>query len=366
MGAVIASILVIAIASLGGGLISPGAPGDTSGEKRIVLTGSGSSFIAPQMYAWASQIKNRYQWLVIEYESVGSGAGLSNFLQGLKDFGASDPPLPYNIWSEHRGKLIQMPVILGAVVVIYNIPSITVPLNLTGKALALIYKGEIRYWDDPIIAEANPGIELPHKEIIVVHRSDSSGTTQVFTLYLHKSAPDVWPENLVGKTINWPVDSTGRGVGAKGNEGVTRTVKFTPYSIGYVEWSYAIDSGLPMAALENGVGEFVLPSIEGIQKAAKALPLPDTPLGDFSAVLEHLVYPEAPGAYPIASFTFLVFWTEYPREKADAVKKFIEYINTDGQSSNSIAAGYAPIPEEIRQLNMKALDYIKYKEGARG
>ncbi len=358
-GALAAIVLIAIVAALAGGLFSPG--NTENSEERVIITGSGSSFIAPQMYAWASQVKEKYPWLIVEYESVGSGAGLSNFLQGIRDFGASDPPLPRNVWEQHQGRIVQMPVILGAVVVVYNIPGMTEPLNLTGEVLALIYKGEIQYWDDPTIARLNPSIKLPHEEIVAAHRSDSSGTTQVFTTFLRKSAPDVWPEDLVGKAIDWPVDSTGRGVGAKGNEGVTQTVKSTPYSIGYVEWSYAIDSNLPMAALQNAVGEFVLPSVETIQRAAESLTLPNSPLGDFSSIIDSLVYPDAPGAYPVASFTFLFFWTEYPQEKVDAVKKFIEYINTEGQSGGNIVTGYVPIPDEIRQFNLKALDYIKAK-----
>ncbi len=359
-GALAAIVLIAILAALAGGLLSPGGGGEGS-EERVIITGSGSSFIAPQMYAWASQLREKYPWLVVEYESVGSGAGLSNFLQGIRDFGASDPPLPRSVWEQHKGKVVQMPVILGAVVVVYNLPGVTEPLNLTGEVLARIYKGEIQYWDDPAISRLNPSVNLPHEEIVAVHRSDSSGTTQVFTTFLHKSAPSVWPEDLVGKAIDWPVDSTGRGVGAKGNEGVTQTVKSTPYSIGYVEWSYAIDSNLPVAALQNSAGEFVIPSIETIQKAAESLPLPESPLGDFSGVVDALVYPDTPGAYPVASFTFLFFWTEYPQDKVDAVKTFIEYINTEGQSNGNIVTGYVPIPEQIRQLNLKALGYIKAK-----
>ncbi len=355
-------VLIVFIVVFAGWLLSPDDSSGRSSEEGVVITGSGSTFIAPQMYAWADQVRREYPWIIIEYESVGSGAGLSNFLQKIRDFGASDPPLPRSVWEQYRGKVLQMPVVLGAVVVVYNLPGVSEPLNLTGEILARIYKGEIKYWDDPAISSLNPSVNLPHKEIIAVHRSDSSGTTHIFTLFLYKSAPETWPEELVGKNINWPVDATGRGVGAKGNEGVTQTVKSTPYSIGYVEWSYAIDSKLPMAALQNAAGEFVLPSIEAIQKAAESIPLPDSPLGDFSELVYTLVYPDTPGSYPVASFTFLFFWTEYPREKVDAIEKFIEYINTKGQSSGNIVAGYVPIPERIRQLNLEALNYIKAKE----
>ncbi|MCE4611550.1 MAG: phosphate ABC transporter substrate-binding protein PstS [Desulfurococcales archaeon] len=327
--------------------------------EKTVLIGSGSSFIAPQMYAWASQLKSKYPWLAVEYESVGSGAGLANFLDGVRDFAASDPPLPKNLWEKYRGKVIQLPVILGAIAVIYNLPEAGEGLRLTGEVLALIYTGEIKYWDDPRIKELNPGLNLPSKEIIAVHRSDSSGTTEIFTLFLHKSAPSVWPRELVGKAIDWPVDRKGNGVGAKGNEGVTSTVKSTPYSIGYVEWSYALDSGLPMAAIMNPRGEFLLPSIESIQKAVQNVELPESPLGDFSSLPLDVVYADVEGAYPIVSFTFLIFWVEYPQEKVEAVRTFIEYVSTEGQMEGNVVKGYVPVPDNIRRFNLEAVSLVR-------
>ena len=343
-------LIVIVLYFAGAGSESP---------EKVILLGSGSSFIAPQMYAWASQLKSKHPWLVVEYESVGSGAGLANFLEGVRDFAASDPPLPRSVWEEHRGKVIQLPVILGAIAVVYNIPEVGEGLRLTGEVLALIYMGKIRYWDDPRIKELNPNLNLPRKEIIAVHRSDSSGTTEIFTLFLHKSAPSVWPRELVGKAIDWPVDREGNGVGAKGNEGVTSTVKSTPYSIGYVEWSYALDSGLPMAAIMNPRGEFLLPSIESIQKAVQNVRLPDSPLGDFSSLPMEVVYADVEGAYPIVSFTFLIFWIEYPPGKAEAVRAFIEYVSTEGQMEGNVVKGYVPVPENIRQFNLEAARLLR-------
>lgn len=356
VGAVLVLLVVLGLAFAGGFFKKSSG---TGGSSTVTLTGSGSSFIAPQMYAWANQMKEKNLGVIVEYESVGSGAGVANFLQKVRDFGASDPPLPHDVWVKNEGKVIQMPVILGAVVVVYNIPGINGSLNLTGEVVAKIYAGQIEYWDDPQITSLNPGVKLPHKQIIAVHRSDGSGTTEVFTTFLHKSAPDVWGEDKVGKTVEWPVDSTGRGVGAKGNEGVTETLKSTPYSIGYIEWSYALDSKLPMAALQNANGDFVLPTKEGIQKAASHLPLPDSPLGDFSQVVDAVVYSDTPGAYPVASFSFLLFWTDNPAGKVDALKELIRYINNEGQDPGNIVKGYVPIPVELRQFNLKALDYIK-------
>lgn len=356
--AVAAALAAVVLALLGALALRGGG-----GEGTVRLIGSGSTFLAPQMYAWAEQIRERYPWIVVEYESVGSGAGLANFLERVRDFGASDPPVPRDVWERHRGRMIQMPVVLGAVAIVYNIPGLEGELKLTGEVVAKIYKGEVRYWDDPEIRSLNPGLQLPHEEIVAVHRSDSSGTTHVFTLFLHKAAPNVWPKELVGKAIDWPVDYKGRGVGAKGNEGVTKTVKNTPYSIGYVELSYAIDAGLAVAAVANARGEFIVPSVESIQRAASAATLPESPLGDFTEAWESVVYAEAPGAYPIASFSFLLFYTEYPVEKLEAVKKLIEYVNTEGQMPGNIVEGYIPIPESIRQFNLQALNLVKPSEG---
>ncbi|MCE4606887.1 MAG: phosphate ABC transporter substrate-binding protein PstS [Desulfurococcales archaeon] len=330
-----------------------------SSSNSAFIIGSGSSFIAPQMQQWITLFTDQNPNIHVEYDSVGSGAGVAQFLEGVTSFAGTDPPLPKDKWEANQGKVVQMPVILGAVVISYNIPNLNKPLNLTGEIIAQIYKGEITYWDDQKIAEINPAVSLPHKPIIAIHRSDSSGTTNVFTLFLHKSAPTIWPVELVGKTIEWPVDAKGNGVGGKGNEGVTSILKSTPYSIGYIELSYALTQNLPYAKIQNKAGKFVSPTSEAIQAAAKGAlsALPDSPAGDFSNALNAIIYSDNPNAYPITSFSFLVFWTKYPASKADAVEAFIKFINTEGQQH--IIKGYVRIPDEIVQLNLKALDLIK-------
>jgi phosphate transport system substrate-binding protein len=202
-GIIVLALIVIAVYT--GGLLtnkSTNTGHEKTTTKQATITGSGSSFIAPQLYAWSNQVKGKYPWLIVEYESVGSGAGLSNFIQNLRDFCGSDPPMPHDLWMKYNGKVVQMPVILGAVTIVYNIPGVNEHLNLTGEIIAGIYKGDIKYWDDEKIKSINPNVNLPHKEIIAVHRSDSSGTTNIFTLFLHKSAPNVWPQDLVAKSIN--------------------------------------------------------------------------------------------------------------------------------------------------------------------
>lgn len=340
-------------------LLFPG--GEEGGEVRLV--GSGSTFIYPQLQAWIQAFTGRNPGITIEYTPTGSGAGQAQMLvDKTVDFAGSDPPLTREQYEKYRGMVVQLPVILGAVAVVYNVPGVD-ELRLDGEVLALIYLGEIEYWDDPRIAELNPGIKLPHERIIAIHRSDSSGTTHVFTLFLYKASGGLWPAELVGKSVEWGVDATGRGVGAKGNQGVAQAVKSTEYSIGYVEYSYALGAGLSMAYIENNAGEYLQPTPESIQAAARAAlaAMPDSPLGDWSGVLDAIVYAEGSGAYPIASFSFLIFWTEYPAEKAEAVKSFIEFIMTEGD--NYIVEGYVAVPQEIKEINLKALEAIKAAGG---
>ncbi len=329
-----------------------------SGRGRVSILGSGSSFIYPQMSAWIPEFTRMNPDVVVNYNPTGSGTGQKQFFAHLVDFAASDPPLTRDAWLRHRGRVIQMPVVLGAVVVTYNLPG-GEGLRLDGRALALMYKGRLRYWDDPLMRELNPGVELPHREIVAVHRSDSSGTTNVFTFFLHKAAPDEWPTDLVGKSVEWPVDSKGNGVGAKGNQGVTQVIMSTPYSIGYVELSYALENGLPMAKIRNADGQFVLPSQESIREAARnSFPLmPRSPLDDYSLDLDALVYAPGGKSYPITSFVHLILWTRYEPGKAEALRRFIRFVNTEGQGM--IVRGYAPIPEEIRAVNLKAAGLIK-------
>ncbi len=328
---------------------------------RVKLLGSGSSFIYPQMSAWIPEFRKRNPWVTLNYNPTGSGTGQQQFFDGLVDFAASDPPLSKEKWESYRGKVIQMPIVLGAVAVVYNVPELESGLRLDGETLALIYRGEVSYWDDPRLVELNPGVKLPHERIVAVHRSDSSGTTQVFTTFLHLSAPHVWPESLVGKTVEWPVDSKGFGVGSKGNQGVAQTLENTPYSVGYVELSYAMERGMKMAKIRNREGEFVLPTRESVLIAAKNAfsQLPKSPLDDFSQDLRAIVYAPGKGSYPITSFVHLVFWTEYDAEKVRAVSRLIEFLNVEGQEM--IVRGYAPIPAEIRKVNLKALELLRVK-----
>ncbi len=329
--------------------------------EKVKLLGSGATFPYPQLISWMDDFHKEYSNIIINYNPVGSGTGQNQFFGRVVDFAGSDPPVSKAKWQEWKGKFVQMPYILGAVVISYNLPNIgSKELKLDGETIALIYKGEIQYWDDPKIASLNPGIKLPHRRIIAIHRSDSSGTTNIFTLFLYKAAPNIWPEDLVGKSIEWPVDKRGNGVGGKGNPGVAEILSSTKNSLGYVELAYAIEKKMPVALIKNKESKFVRPTTETITNAAAGAlkSLPNSPLDDFSNDLDAVVYAPGENSYPIASFSHLLFYTKYnDLSKLKAIKGFIRYVNTEGQ--NKIVPGYAPIPKQLREINLKAIDIIK-------
>jgi len=329
-------------------------------ESRIKLLGSGSTFIRPAMDVWIKEFTAKNPDIVIEYAGGGSGKGLSDFFNKLVDFACSDPPLPKEKWREYRGEVLQFPVVLGAIAVVYNIPEIgDVHLNLTGEVIAKIYLGEIKYWDDPEIRGLNPAVaaKLPHREIIAVHRSDSSGSTQVFTLFLAKSYPR-WKQLVgVGKTVEWPVDKVGRGIGAKGNAGIVQVIKTTPYSIGYVELAYALANDLPYARIQNPLGEFILPTRESITKAAKIIEML-SPLDDWTNASYNIVYAKVKGAYPISTPSYMIVWKRMTdKSKCEALKEFIRFIGVEGQTI--LPEGYAPLPQELKNVVIEAAKLLE-------
>jgi len=328
----------------------------------VTLSGAGATFLAPQMIEW-SRILSETKGLKVEYQSVGSGAGRDMFFNKVVHFAGSDPPLSKSLYQQYVGKVMQLPVVVGSVVMIYNIPEVPSDktLCLSSDVIALIYKGEITKWDDERILQLNPELRglLPSREIIAVHRSDSSGTTSVFTTYLNKASPTIWLKDLVGLTVDWPVDEKGRGVGGKGNEGVTQAVKTTPYSIGYVELNYAITQGLPTAAIKNSAGACVKPTTETIRAALQnaAPSLPKSPLDDWSDALLQVLNAPGEKSYPVVSFSYIFIYKSYPdKAVVEALKEFVRWVNTEGQ--NYMVPGYLPVPEEIRQVNLKAVDLL--------
>jgi phosphate transport system substrate-binding protein len=315
------------------------------------LTGAGATFPNPIYQKWFYDYAQQ-KGVKINYQSIGSGGGIRQLTEGTVDFGASDAPMNDDELAAAKGKVLHFPTVIGAVAVTYNLPGVGSPLKLSPDVLADIFLGKIVKWNDARLAGLNPGVSLPSEDILVVHRSDGSGTTFIFTDYL-SAVSDAWrggPGN--GKEVAWPV-----GLGGKGNEGVAGQVKQTPGSIGYVELAYASQNDLAVAEIQNQAGSFVKPSIEGATAAAAgvAASLPaDT---DFRVSIVN-----APGAdaYPISSFTWLLVYQDM--QDGAAAKKLVDFIRwalTEGEG-DAAALDYAPLPANMVALEMEQLDTVQY------
>ena len=288
----------------------------------------------------------------INYQSIGSGGGIRQLSEQTVDFGASDAPMSDAEMAKAKGgPVAHIPTALGAVTMIYNLPGVTSPLKLTGDVIAGIFQGQITKWNDPRIAALNSGANLPATDILVVHRSDGSGTSYVFTDYLANVSPAWATKPGKGKEVQWPV-----GLGAKGNEGVAGQVKQTPGAIGYVELAYATQNKMAMASVKNANGEFVSPSIASVTAAAAgaAAKLPATTDYRVSIV-------NAPGAgvYPISSFTWIIAYTrQADPAKGKKLTDFLRWALNDGQGMEP-ALDYAPLPESMRTALLTRVDSIK-------
>lgn len=316
------------------GLALPGAP---AGAKTIALTGAGATFPYPLYSKWFAVYQKVHPKVEFNYQSIGSGAGQRQILERTVDFGASDAPMTDAMMAKAPGKLVHLPMTLGAVVITYNLPGVKSTLRLTGPLVADLYLGKVARWNDPEIAAVNPAVKLPDTPITVVHRADGSGTTSVFTSYLAKVSP-AWRDQVgSGVSVAWPA-----GLGGKGNEGVTGQVRGTPGSIGYVELAYAVQNHLPTPALKNRAGRFVEPSIEAISAAAAggAKEMPE----DFRV---DLTDPPGPEAYPICSFTYLlVYENGSNRAKDSALVHFVQWAIHEGQRLGP-ELDYAPLPPPV-------------------
>ncbi|MBI2822896.1 MAG: phosphate ABC transporter substrate-binding protein PstS [Acidobacteria bacterium] len=312
--------------------------GPSSGPAAVVrLQGAGATFPNPLYQKWFSEYNKITPNVRFDYQSIGSGGGIKQISSRTVDFGGSDAPMNEEQLNAAPGEILHIPTVLGAVVVTYNLPEVRTELKLTPEAIAAIFLGRVVRWNDAAIAAANPGVRLPGEAITVVHRSDGSGTTYVWTDYLAKVSPE-WKEQVgVGTAVNWPV-----GIGAKGNEGVTGQVKQTPYSIGYVELIYAEQNRLPSASIRNSAAEFLRPALDSITAAAAgaAAQMPE----DLRVSITN-----APGkdAYPIASFTYILVYREQPDPaKGRAMAEFLWWAIHDGESMARDLL-YAPLPREV-------------------
>jgi phosphate transport system substrate-binding protein len=278
----------------------------------------------------------------VNYQSIGSGGGVRQFMQATVDFGATDGPMTDEEIAGVEGNVLHIPTVLGADALTYNLPSLGEhQLRLDAGAVADIFLGRITKWNDPRLAALNPGVTLPNRDLIVVHRSDGSGTTFVFVDYLAKVST-TWQEQVgVGKSVNWPV-----GLGGKGNEGVTQQVRQLEGTIGYVELVYAVSNGLPVASVQNAAGQFVTPSLDAVTAAAAGVAMgPDT---DFRVSITNAM---GEASYPIASYTWLLVHRNNPdAAKAGAIQSFLRWILTPEAQAMATDLGYAPLPESVAAL----------------
>ena len=315
-----------------------GNEGDNGGSSSgAQVTGAGSTFVYPVLSAWAGDFRKE-SGASINYQSIGSGAGISQAKAGTVDFGATDQPLGSDELAQSR--LAQFPIVIGGIVAVVNVPGLNAgQLKLTGPVLADIFAGKIKSWNDPVVTKLNPGLKLPAAAIAVVHRSDGSGTTFNFTHYLSQVSPSWKSGPGEGKTVNWP-----SGVGGKGNEGVAGYVKQIPNSIGYVEYAYVIQNKMTYAQLQNAAGNFVTPSAATFSNAAESADWKNAK--DFNLVMTN-----APGAnaYPITASTFILMPTQ-PRDKAksDAAIAFFKYALEKGQAQAN-KLDYVPLPASLVQ-----------------
>jgi phosphate transport system substrate-binding protein len=346
-GRTVAAFLAAALSALALGACTSSST--TSGGE-IRLTGAGASFPNPIYQKWFSEYNKAHTDTKFDYQSIGSGAGIRQISEGTVDFGGSDAPMKDEDLKATKGEVLHIPTVLGADVITYNLPALSTDLKLTPETIAGIFLGAIKKWNDPQIESSNPGVTLPGSDITVIHRSDGSGTTFVFTDYLSKVSPE-WKKVGAGTSVNWPI-----GNGAKGNEGVMGQVKQTPNSIGYVELIYAEQNKLPYASIKNAAGAFVRPTLESITAAAASV------AGQIPADLRVSIT-NAPGisAYPISSFTYLlVYRDQQDQAKGKALVDFLWWAIHDGESMAK-ALLYAPLPEEVVEKAEQKINSITYQ-----
>jgi phosphate transport system substrate-binding protein len=310
-----------------------------------LINGAGATFPYPIYSKWFDEYR-KTTGVQINYQSIGSGGGIRQVLEGTVDFGASDGPMTDEQLGQGKVPILHFPTVLGAVVATFNVAGVD-RLRLSPETLAGIFLGKITSWNDPALAKDNPGVALPSQPIVPIHRSDGSGTTYVFVDYLGKVSPE-WAKTVGRSTsVAWPV-----GLGGKGNEGVTGLVKQTPNAIGYVELVYAVQNKLPYAEVKNRSGSFVTPTLESVTAAAAATTMPP----DFRVSITD---PAAPDAYPIASFTWLLIPSVLPdAEKGQAIVKFLGWMLGEGQAFTK-PLGYAPLPDSVIAMERQAIGKVR-------
>ncbi len=358
-------LLALVAGGCGGKLPSaPGAtasPGSATGRTTdgstgsnaplsATLNGAGATFPEPLYVEWIGEFQALYSEVTINYQGIGSGGGIEQFSKLTVDFGASDAPMKDEeiaaAEAASGAKVLHIPTVFGAVTVVYNLPQLK-GLRLDPTALVDIFRGQITKWNDPRLAELNPGVALPDRALQVVHRSDASGTTSIFTSYL-AAVSEVWAKEVgKGKEVPWPV-----GVGGQGNDGVAAVVKQQVGSLGYVELSYALESGLPTASLKNPADNFIAPSLEATSAAAEGVEFPDD-------LRFSVVNSPNPEAYPICGATWILVYDQMKDAgKAQALKAFLTWALTEG-TPLAKELGFAPLPDDLRTVALAKVGQIK-------
>jgi phosphate transport system substrate-binding protein len=346
-------VLAIGVAACGSSDDNDNATSTSSSSStaKATLNGAGSTFAAPIYQQIANNLKD--QGITENYQSVGSGAGVSQFTAGTVDFAGSDPALKDDeISALKKGKPLEAPFALGAITVSYNLPDVKSGLKLDGKTIADIYLGKVKKWDDPEIAQQNSGVELPSTNITVVHRSDSSGTTKGFTDFLSRYSTE-WKSKVgVDKDVKWPT-----GTGGKGNEGVAAAVKQSEGAIGYVEQAYALQNGFTFADVKNKAGQYIAPTLQSTSAAGDGIDVP-------SDLRINVIDSPNPKAYPITSQTFAITYDDpckagLDKTKAEGLKRFLSFlVGNEGQTTIQ-KLSYAKIPSSLDQKVQSAVDGMK-------
>ena len=342
MNRVLSALTLVAAAWLAGCSSKPQT-------EQVLLNGAGATFPYPIYSRWFDEYHEQHPEVQINYQSIGSGGGIRQLEAGTVDFGASDMPLSDEQQAKFKTKVLHFPTVLGAVVPVYNIPNVSAELNFSSKALAGIMLGRITKWNDPEIAQANPGVTLPAGEIVVVHRSDGSGTSFIWTDFLSKVSPEWKAKVGAGTSVNWPL-----GLGGKGNEGVSGLVKQTPNTIGYVELIYAVQNKMPYGRVGNAAGKFIKADLNSLTAAAAGAA--DNMPADFRVSITN-----APGddAYPISSFTWLLISSRIQDPAKDrTIHEFLRWILGPGQKMTE-ALSYAPLPRQVIAKEQQQIDQVQ-------
>jgi phosphate transport system substrate-binding protein len=326
-------------------ILMSGAIGTASAQ--LTINGAGATFPYPIYSKWFDEYSKVDPSVRFNYQSIGSGGGQKQILAQTVDFGASDGPMSDENLAKAPSKILHIPTVAGADVIAYNLPG-NPPLKLDADTIAGIFLGNVKKWNDPKIAALNSGANLPNQDIVVVHRSDGSGTTYIFTDYLSKVSPD-WKQKVGTNTsVNWPA-----GLGGKGNEGVAGQIKQTPGALGYVELIYAIQNKMPYADIKNSAGTFVKPTIESVTAAMATAQIPD----DFRFSMTNA---PGPDSYPISGATWLLVYEQ--QKDATKGKKLVEFLNWALTKGEGMVRDldYAPLPDAVRDRVLKRVSEIKY------